>query len=72
VIGEPGGDLNYDESIGACQPDQDQDHQEQWTLIADVDYSVQCECALTSWLIGYTNRNVENDAIRASFLIIYK
>lgn len=70
MIGEPGGDLNYDESIGACQPDQD--HQGQWTLIADVDYSVQCEYALTSWLIGYTDRTVENDAIRASFLIIYK
>lgn len=67
MIGEPGGDLNYDESIGACQPDQD--HQ---GLIADVDYSVQCEYVLKSWLIGYTNRTVENDAIRASFLIIYK
>jgi hypothetical protein len=34
VIGEPGGDLNYDESIGACRPTRY--HQGQWTLIVTV------------------------------------
>jgi hypothetical protein len=53
VIGEPGGVLNYDEAIGACQPNQY--HQGQWTLTVIVDYSVSCECALTPWLTRQAN-----------------
>ena len=35
ATGEPGGDLNYDESIGAYRPIHD--HQGQRTLMANVD-----------------------------------
>lgn len=38
VVGEPGGDLNYDEAVGAYRPVRD--HQGQWTLTANADCSV--------------------------------
>ena len=42
-------------------------------MSSDANYSIQCEWTSTCPLMGFTDREIEkNDAIRPSFLIIYR
>jgi hypothetical protein len=67
VVGEPGGDLNYDECIGTCKTASERMPKHADTVTV---YNVSGRYIFAD--TGFVKRHRKNDAIRASYLIVYE